>query len=720
MKGTGSLVISFSLLGSRWTDAAGAPEKVPLPGSLRRTPHINAWLEVLAEGRVRILTGKVELGQGIKIAIKQVAAEELEMDLDRVEVLLAETGRTPNEGYTAGSGSIQNSAMAVRYAAASAKQKLLETAANKLNTSTEKLILDNGFIRSRNGAETLSFYEVLDGEQIEGEVQLPVPLKAKKDYRFVGKAIPRDDKAKIVSGAPFFIQDLRFPGMLHARVLRPLNYGSELTRFYKNAFEAVAPKVVKTVEDGSFLAVITETEYEAEKAVKLLEKHCEWSRPAISQGQKNFPEYIKQIANPPQTVKETGKTNSDAAATSHRASYFKPYVMHASMGPACAVAIYEEEVLHVWSDSQGIYPLRQALQSMLGMTADQIHIISVPGAGCFGHTVADDAAADAALLAKAYPGRHIRVQWSLRDQHTWEPYGSAILMELEADLDEQGKIKQFRSDVWSDSHSTRPRKEAGTLLTARYLNKPIPLKSRGFVGGGHRNADPYYDIPNMRVDAHFFDGPLRVSSLRSLGAFANIFALESFMDELALKAGKEPIAFRLEHLRDPRAIAVVREIEKMTSHQSIASDGGIGYAFCRYKNTSSYCAVAAKVAVEAGTRRVSLEKLWAAVDVGEVINSDGIRNQIEGGLVQAASWALKEEVRFDEHQIISQDWISYPILTCGETPELEVVVLDRPEEPAMGGGEVSTPPVGAAIGNAIFQACGKRVYSLPVRLDRES
>ena len=717
LKGTGSLVISFSFLGGNLADLAGATEVLKLPGSLRRTPRINAWLEVLTDGRVRIFSGKVELGQGIGIAIKQVAAEELEMDLDRVEILLAETGRTPNEGYTAGSGSIQNSAMAVRYAAASAKQKLLELAASKLNTRVDQLTLDNGFIRHRNGNRKLSFHEVLNGKQIEGEVEMPVPLKAKKDYRFVGKSIPREENAEIVRGAPFFIQDLQFPDMVHARVLRPLNYNSELIHVDKKTFEAAAPRVLKTVVDGSFLGVITETEYEAEKALKLLEKYCDWSKPAIAARHGNLAEHIKQIASPPQTVKETGKTNTDGAAIRHRASYFKPYIMHASMGPACAIAIYEEDILHVWSDSQGIYPLRQALQSMLGMSADQIHIIGVPGAGCFGHTVADDAAADAALLALAYPGRHIRVQWSLRDQHTWEPYGSAQLMELEASLDEDGKIQYFHTEVWSDSHSTRPRNEAGSLLTARYLEKPFPLKSRGFVGGGHRNADPYYDIPNIRVDAHFFDGPLRVSSLRSLGAFANIFALESFMDELALKAGKEPIAFRLEHLSDPRAIAVVREIEKMTPKQSMPSREGIGYAFSRYKNTASYCAVAAKVAVEAGAGKVSLDKLWAAVDVGEVINADGIRNQIEGGMVQAASWTLKEEVRFDENQIISQDWISYPILTSGEAPELEVVVLDRPEEPAMGGGEVSVPPVGAAIANAIFQACGQRVYNLPVRLD---
>jgi CO/xanthine dehydrogenase Mo-binding subunit len=316
----------------------------------------------------------------------------------------------------------------------------------------------------------------------------------------------------------------------------------------------------------------------------------------------------------------------------------------------------------------------------------------------------------------AYPGRHIRVQWSRQDEHAWEPYGSAMLMEVEASLDENGKISQWLADVWTDSHSTRPNREAGTLLAARFLDPPMLLQSRGYLGGGHRNADPYYDIPNLRVDAHFFEGPLRVSSLRSLGAYANIFAIESYMEELAAQAGQDPLAFRLAHLSDPRARAVIEKVQEMTRSQGTASQEGIGYAFCRYKNTASYCALAAKVAVDPSTRAVRLLDMWAAVDVGEVINADGIRNQVEGGLIQAASWTLKEAVSFDEQQITSLDWASYPIFRMEDTPEVEVAVIDRPEEPAMGGGEVSIPPVAAAIANAVFQASGQRVYTLPIQL----
>lgn len=688
-----------------------------LPGSLKNANRINAWLEVLGDGRVRIFTGKVELGQGIKNAIRQVAAEELDLELDRVEVVLAETGLTPNEGYTAGSGSIQNSAMSVRYAAAAAREKLLELAAQKLQVAPDQLRLDNGFIKTKNGRVKLSFSEILEGKQIEGEVPLTLKLKPKSAYRYIGKPIPRQDIGKMLRGEPLYLHDLCFPGMVHAKVLRPYNYQSKLLDFEEPAFLEEGKGILKVVKNGNFLAVITETEYAAEKALQLLEKYTLWSKPAIFPNQKNLTEQIKKIAAEPEIVH--GKDlviDTGTAETSLKATYFKPYTLHGAMGPACAIGFYDGAVLHVWSHSQGIYPLREALAAMLSMDVEKIHVISAPGSGCYGHTVADDAAADVAILAMAYPGRHIKVGWSRTDEHRWEPYGSAMLMELEAGLDKAGKINFWRSHVWTDSHSTRPNKEAATLLPARHLDPPFELKGRGYVGGGHRNGDPYYVIPQMQVAAHYFNGPLRVSSLRSLGSFGNIFAIESFMDELAEKAGADPVAFRIKHLQDPRAIEVLQEVQKMTTGIKPATGEGLGFAFCRYKNNTSYCAMAAQVRVDLGNKTVKLLKIWAAADVGEVINLDGIKNQVEGAIVQAASWTLSEQVTFNEYEITSIDWASYPMLRYKDTPEMEVRIIDRPEESALGGGEVGTPPVGAAICNAIYQACGKRVYDLPVRV----
>lgn len=688
-----------------------------LPGSLRRAPNINAWLEVLEDGRVRIFSGKVELGQGIRNAIRQVAAEELYMDLNRVEVVLAETGLTPNEGYTAGSGSIQNSAMSIRYAAAAAREKLLELAAEKLQARTDQLRLDNGFIKTNGYGSGLSFAEILEGRQIEDEVPLTLKLKAKSEYQYVGKAIPREDIGRMVQGGALYIHDLNFPGMVHARVLRPPNYQAELLNFNEAEFENEAKGVLKIVRNGNFLGVITEREFQAEKAVVLLEKHTQWSKPAIFPDQKELSGYIKAIAEEPEIVHgEEAVIDATSADITLKADYFKPYTMHAAIGPACAIGRFDGEVLHIWSHSQGIYPMRDGLAAMLGMPVEKIHVISSPGSGCFGHTVADDAAADAAVLAMAYPQRYIRVRWSRVDEHRWEPYGSAMLMEMEAGLDGEGKLSFWRSNIWTDSHSTRPNKDAGTLLTARYLDPPVVMTGRGYLGGGHRNGDPYYEIPQMQVLAHYFDGPLRVSSLRSLGAFANIFAIESFMDELAEKAGQDALTFRLSHLQDQRAIEVVQEVQQMTAGVSLEQEEGLGFAFCRYKNYASYCAMAAQVQVDLTKNTVKLVKFWAAVDVGEVINLDGIKNQVEGAIVQAAAWTLSEEVLFNKYEITSIDWASYETLRYKDTPDIEVAVIDRPEEAAMGGGEVATPPVAAAICNAIYRACGRRVYALPVRL----
>lgn len=718
---TGSLLIAIPFLPgcAAQEQERQLVEKVleQLPGGLRRSPKVNAWLEVLADGRVRIFSGKVELGQGIRNAIRQVAAEELYMTLDRVEVVLAETGLTPNEGYTAGSGSIEQSAMSVRYAAAAAREKLLELAAEKLQVESTLLRLDNGFIRTGRGGKKLSFAEVLEGRQIEDEVPLTLRLKPKTEYQYVGKAVPRSDLGAMVQGKPLYIHDLDFPEMAHAGVLRPKNYQSKLLAFDEAAFRNEAQGVLQIVRNGDFLGVITERVYQAERAVQLLEKHSQWSKPAIFPRQQELPAYIKKIAKEPEVVHgKEAAIDPASAEISLKANYFKPYTMHAAMGPACAIGRYDGEVLHIWSHSQGIYPMRQALAAMLGMEEEKIHVISSPGSGCFGHTVADDAAADAAVLAMAYPGKHIKVQWSRADEHRWEPYGSAMIMELEAGLGSDGKISFWRSNIWTDSHSTRPNREAGTLLTARYLDPPMPLTGRGYLGGGHRNGDPYYNIPQMQVLAHYFDGPLRVSSLRSLGAFANIFAIESFMDELAEKAGQDAVTFRISHLEDPRAIDVLEKVREMAAGLKSAEGEGLGFAFCRYKNYASYCAMAAHVRVDRSNGNVKLLKIWAAVDVGEVINLDGIKNQVEGAIVQAAAWTLAEEVRFDPYEITSVDWVSYPTLRLKDTPEIEVNVIDRPEEPAMGGGEVGTPPVAAAICNAIYRASGRRVYALPVRL----
>ncbi|MCM4150885.1 xanthine dehydrogenase family protein molybdopterin-binding subunit [Arenibacter sp. N53] len=720
IKNMGYISVGFSLLGACIgaedpTIASRVTYDGKLPGSIGRTNTVNAWLEILEDGRIRVLSGKVELGQGIRTAIQQVAAEELDMDLNKVQVHLAETGLTPNEGYTGASASIQYSAMSVRFAAATARQELLELARKKLNTPIADLLLFNGVVKSKLSNKSLTFAEILEGEQIKREVSIPVPIKNKAEHRYVGKAIPRTDIGEMVRGQGGYIQDLRFPGMVHARVVRPPGYESKLITLDGNGLKAEVPGVIKTVIKGSFVGVITEREHQAIKAEQYLKNHSEWTTSTPFPEPKNLFTHIKGISDDPETIRNEGNVElAIKDVKTIKARYTKPYIKHASLGPACGLAMFDGEVLHIWSHSQGIYPLREALAAMLSMEADKIHIIAVPGAGCFGHSTADDAATDAALMALEHPNIHVRVQWSRHDEHAWDPYGPAMIAELEASLDENNRINYWKAEVWTDSHSQRPNKDAGTVLAARHLETPFEMNSRGYLGGGHRNADPYYNIPNMKVNAHYYKGPFRVSSLRSLGSFTNIFAIESFMDALAEKAGQDPLDFRLNHLEDERAVAVIQKVKELTASQNIADDQGVGYAFMRYKNTDAYIAMAAKVAVNKVMGNIELIKMWAAVDVGEVINMDGITNQVEGGMIQAASWTLKEQVTFNTKEITSTDWLKYPILRFSQIPEVEVAIINRPEEDAKGVGEVPMPPTAAAIANAIFKACGKRVNDLPI------
>ena len=712
----GCVTIGFPLLGSCGSPGGqqNAMTDQQLPGSLRNDPKINAWIEVLENGHVRVLTGKIELGQGIQTAIMQVAAEELDMTMDRVEIVMAETGRTPNEGYTAGSRSIETSAMAVRYAAAAAREKILNLASKKMGENPDDLRLKDGIISGKTN-QSMSLQEVLEGRQIEDEVHLPVKLKNKEHYQVVGKAIPRREIEKMVKGESLYVQDLRFSGMVHARMIHPRGYGAKLLGVDKSSIQSM-PGLLKIVEDGSFLGIIAEEEYQSVLMWEQLKKATKWSDPDKLPVGQSLKEYIRSLPSDSHVDKETGNYAQalDRATVVHKASYSKPYVMHAANGPSCSVALFEGGKLHIWSHSQGVYPLRESIAKMLKMNVADIHIKGVPGSGCYGHNGADDVSAEAALLAVNYPGKHVRLQWMRDDENGWEPYGTFMIMDLEAGLHKNGKITGWQYDLWSDAHGARPGGNPGNLLPAQYLKNGFQAADGGFRGGATRNAEPYYTIANQQLRSHIFHGPLRTSSLRSLGAYANIFAIESFMDELAEKADKDPIEFRKMHLSDKRALDSLKKLNEMTNAVKPGAGEGLGFAFSRYKNTASYCSVAALVNVDKSSGHIQVKKMWAAIDAGEVINTDGLKNQTEGGMVQSASWTLKEAVKFDNDHITSLDWITYPIFRYLDIPETKVKVLDRPSEPPAGAGESAQGPAAAAVANAIYQACGIRVRDLPI------
>ena len=715
IKQIGYVSIGFSMVGTVGL-ANGGFMPIDKTGSLLGTPEkdqINSWLQILENGKVKVLTGKIELGQGIRIAVAQMAAEELNTDLDLIEVNRAETGVTPDEGFTAGSSSIVSSAMAVRKAAASAREIILKIASKKWGMAISQLQLKNGKVLGPE--REMSLYELLDGEQIEKTIAQATEYKGKTIRKYVGRPIPRKDIEAMVRGQEVFVQDLRFPGMVHARVVRPPSYTAKLVTINEAELER-SPHLLKLVRKGSFLGVLAEDEYQAIRLMEKAKQLAKWNAPERLPGNINVKEYLKTLPADIETHEEKGDSDTSLKQSKKQlsASFFKPYLMHAANGPSCAVALFKEGELYVWTHSQGVYPLRRTLAKLVKMPEDAVHLKAVPGSGCFGQNGANDAATEAALMAIEYPGRHVRLQWTREDEHGWEPYGTAMIVELKAGLDENGEIDGWKCAIWSDGHSNRPNGNPNTLLPAQFLEQGYGHPGIGYRGGAVRNAIPYYDIPNLKVETHIFQGPLRASSLRGLGTYTNVFAIESFMDELARMSNTDPIEFRIRHSNDERSIACMKKLQEKLVGISIRGGEGLGLAFSRYKNNASYCAMAAHVSVDKITGSVQVKKMWAVVDAGETINPDGLKNQMEGGMIQSASWALKEEVRFDAQHITTLNWNSYPIFRFPDTPEVEVEVIDRVDEPPMGAGEAAQGPATAAIVNAIFDATGVRIRELPV------
>lgn len=716
--GGGALIVSFSLP-SRLA-AAQQPADEKLPGSLQRDPRLDSWIRIDERGTITVFTGKCELGQGIKTALIQVAAEELAVAPESIHLVTADTALTPNEGYTAGSHSMQDSGTAIRHAAAQARSLLIGTAAVRLHLPREQLKAQDGAVVAHDGRR-LGFGALVKEKLLHVAADGRSNLTDTAHYRVIGTSVQRVDIPAKVSGGPAFVHDLRLPGMLHARVVRPPSYHARLLRLDTTPI-ANLPGVRAVHRDGNYLAVIAEREYQAVVAMRASAAAATWTEtPTLPQPDRLFDWLASQPAE--QVTVVGGSDGPAAGARVLEATYRRAYQMHGSIGPSCAVAQFENGQLTVWTHSQGVFPLRAAIAQLVQLPAERIHCIQVDGSGCYGHNGADDAAADAALLAMALPGPPVRLQWMREQEHAWEPYGSAMITKVRAALAPAGHITTWDYAVRSCTHATRAG-PAGNLLPAWLLAhprappppRPLPLPE----GGGHRNSAPLYSIPNMRVAYEFVPAmPLRVSALRSLGAYMNVFSIESFMDELAQAAKSDPVEFRLRHLEDPRARAViVAAAERFGwSHYQRRQDQGRGFAFARYKNLAAYLALAAEVEVDRKRGHVRLKRAVAAVDCGEAVNPDGIQNQVQGGILQSASWTLHERVAFDRTRVTSRDWNSYPILRFTEIPdEVQVYVLNQPGTPFLGTGEAAQGPTAAAIANATADATGIRLRDIPLRL----
>ena len=689
-----------------------------LPGSLETNRNLSQWLDINTDGTVTMRPGKIEIGQGILTALRQIVAEELDVNLERINIVTAVTALSPNEGVTSGSRSIEESGVAFRYAAAEARELLLARAGAKLGVSIEQLSVSDGVITSRSGG-SVSYWDITDGDLLKREATGDAKPKLHSLHKIVGTAAPRVDIPRKVSGAPVYVHDMDVPGLLHARVSRPPSYEAELVSVDLDDVRKM-PGVVAVVRDGRFLGVIAEREEQAIRAQRRLTRNAKWKEgPTLPEFD---PRYLLKLQAKTDVISE--KKGAASSGREFSGEYTRQFLAHASLAPSCAVAKFEGGKFTVWTHSQGIYPLRAEMAPALGVPAEDIVIHHVEGAGCYGHNAADDVALDAALLARGALGRTVRLQWMRDEEFAWEPYSSAMVVKTRATLSDAGQITDWQMDVWSHGHSSRPGRGPGSnLLAAWHLEKPLvraqtanpPLPG----GGSHRNAIPIYDFPNEKVSNHLIpDPPLRASALRGLGSQTNVFAIESFMDELAQAAGVDPIEFRLRHLKDPRGRAVIEKVAAMAKWKpNSRGDGakGSGIGFARYKNGAGYMAMIVDI-VLAETIRVT--HVWAAVDVGQIINSDGLLNQVEGGIIQAVSFALKEEVKYDRERVTLKSWDDYPILSFDEVPEVEVALINRPELPPLGAGEGTQGPISAAVANAVFNAAGIRLHDIPFTRER--
>ena len=718
LAGGAALVVGFAWRSAlpQATPAAPAPDTSGLPGSLKTQPLLDGWIRVDTDGRITVFTGKAELGQGIKTALLQIAAEELVVAPGRITLVTADTERTANEAYTAGSRSMQDSGTAIRHAAAQVRGLLLLAAAERLALPLDQLTLEDGVIRG--GGQSLSYGDLAASAQLHANAAPQSVLRDRASYSVIGKPLARTDIPAKLTGGAAYVQDLRIEGMVHGRIVRPPDARALLKRLDEAAAQRM-PGVLRIVRDGRFIGIVAQREFQAIQAARVLAAAAEWTPGPPLSVQGPWSAALRAAAVQDTLILDQGDV-AIAGARSMQASYERPYQMHASIGPSCAIALLREGKYTVWTHSQGVFPLRQALAELLGVTRETVRCIHAEGSGCYGHNGADDVAADAVLLARALPGQAVRVQWMRGDEHGWEPYGPPMATSVRATLDATGAIQTWQYEVWSNPHSTRPG-SAGELLAGGLLERPFtPTPPRPIPqpeGGGDRNAIALYRFANTRVTHHFLPGmPVRVSALRSLGAYMNIFSIESFMDELARAADADPVAFRLRHLEDPRARAVVQTAAERFGWSSFQRKPmrGRGFAFARYKNLAAYAAIACELEVYRDSGELRLLRMVAAVDSGEAVNHDGIRNQIEGGIVQSASWTLLEEVGFDQGRVSSLDWGGYPILRFPQVPErIEVHVIERPGDPFLGTGEAAQGPAAAAIANALADASGVRLRALP-------
>lgn len=702
----GAMLVGFAL-----PNAAKAWTEKPVAGD-----EVASFLAIDAQGMVTVYIGKVDLGTGVRTGFMQIAAEELDVAMERIRVIEGDTALTPDQGPTYGSLSIQNGGVALRQAAATARQALLARAAERLRAPPAALRVENGTVIGASGRVT--YAELVGGRALEMKVDANAPIKPPEARRIVGRSVPRVDIPGKVFGRFEYVHDFKLPGMLHGRPVRPPAMGAVAQAVDEASIRQI-PGVVRVVHQGAFVGVVAETEWAAIRAARDLK--VTWSDWAGLPDQSKLWEHVR--TTPVAQVQVTSDRGNpgpaiQGAAKRVSASYDFAIHTHGSMGPSCAVAEFRDGKLTTWSASQATHNLRKQLAMMLGMTNEQVRCIYMEGAGCYGRNGHEDAAADAALLARAV-NRPVRVQWMRADEHGWDPKGPPHLVDLRAGLDASGNIVGWESEAFI------PKGAGGNVdLTAAELSG-MPRENQIHPGNIVHNLALPYGFPAIKTTCHRLDTtPFRPSWIRTPGRMQNTYANEAFLDECAAEAGADPVEYRLRLLPrdDPRGREVLERVARLSNWQTRPSPQrnltgdvlrGRGVTYVKYELVRTYVGAVAEVEVNRRTGDIRVTKFFCTHDCGQIIHPDGVKAQIEGNIIHTLSRTLHEELTFDRKTITSLDWASYRTITFPEIPEMVIELIDRPTERPWGAGEPAAAVIPSAVSNAIFDATGVRMRSIP-------
>ena len=697
--------------------------------SIKLYRKISNWFNFDKNNVLQVYSGKIDIGQHISSTLALISSKITGINYDQVEIIKLNTDISPNEGKTASSLSVPDSGSAIKAASFTLRKSFLKYSLQTLKVDVDEIVFDNGIIKDINSNRSVSYWDFANTKEFN-ELIIPEEFDENEIKEFNYKnnqKIEIKTIHDIVSGKYSYVHDMKFPKMLHARIIRPPNYYSKFVEIINEIEDKLIELDIKLIVKGSFLAILSPDEFLVVKYLEIIKQNIVWEE-LRDLSYNNIYKSLKENDRDTLLVKSGGqafyeaipiiKDFKDKSCTTLTSEYKKGYLMHGPIGPSAACSIFSNNKFTIYSHSQALYDLKLSCSEYFGVNPENVTLKFIPGSGCYGHNGADDVAFEAGLLSKEFPDTHVLLKWTRQDEHCWEPYGSASLNKLTGVINDKGKIIYWSNEVFSDTYMTRPSNTeldnfiSYKLVNNHFVKRKSTPKTNAHMGI-HRNLDPLYDFGETRLVKNLVhDLPLRTSALRTLGAFSNVVALECFINEIAKTKNIDPFEIRINHLSDERAIGVIKNLrDQMT--KEIQKEGlhrGIG--FSRYKNSAAFCAVGVELKVN-DDLEIKLINAWISVDAGEVAYEDGIKAQVEGGFIQAASWSLYEEVKFDTKEIISIDWDTYQIIGFDNIPNIKTDVLDKEGLPYLGVGEVVAGPTGAAISNAISDALGQTIKTMP-------